>query len=177
MATRQEQRIPMSWDDYEALGDDVWGEYIDGSLVVSPLPGYRHQVICHELVARIKSVLPPRYRVASHWGWKPAADEFGPDVIVCDDGGDDRRLTGVPHLVVEVLSSNRSADTVRKLRKYAEAGVLRYWIVDPVGPEVIVFERNAAGDLVETARHFDDEPASLDTGPARISLAPSDLLR
>jgi Uma2 family endonuclease len=140
------------------------------------MPTLRHQTICLQLAARLDRVLPTGVRVAQSWGWKPSADEFGPDVMVFDDTGEDLRYTGVPHLVVEVLSTDRAADTVRKVRKYAEAGLPRYWVIDPDGPELVVFERSESGSLVEAARYRGGEPADLDVGPVRLALTPEGLL-
>ena len=43
----------------------------------------------------------------------------------------DRMVEGAPDIVVEVLSSDRNRDLVRKRQLYAEAGVPEYWIFDP----------------------------------------------
>ena len=43
----------------------------------------------------------------------------------------DRRVEGAPDIVVEVLSSDRNRDLVRKRQLYAEGGVQEYWIFDP----------------------------------------------
>ena len=47
---------------------------------------------------------------------------------------------GVPDITVEVLSSDRNRDLVRKRRIYAEAGVAEYWILDPVNDTALLLE-------------------------------------
>ena len=44
----------------------------------------------------------------------------------------DRMVEGAPDIAVEILSSDRRRDLVRKRQLYAEAGVSEYWIFDPV---------------------------------------------
>ncbi|MYC34658.1 MAG: Uma2 family endonuclease [Chloroflexi bacterium] len=47
---------------------------------------------------------------------------------------------GIPDIMVEVLSTDRRRDLVRKRQLYAEAGVLEYWIVDPRDDTVTLLE-------------------------------------
>ena len=47
---------------------------------------------------------------------------------------------GAPDIVVEILSTDRSRDLVRKRLLYAEAGVSEYWIFDPVNDTVLLLE-------------------------------------
>ena len=59
---------------------------------------------------------------------------FAPDLAVILRGNDavvgERMIEGAPDIVVEVLSSDRNRDLVRKRQVYAEAGIPEYWIVD-----------------------------------------------
>jgi Uma2 family endonuclease len=105
--------------------------------------------------------------VIASWGWKPGADVFIPDVMVFDDSGEQTRLTATPHLAVEVLSTDPAADIIRKAAKYAAAGLPRYWIIDPEGPEGIVHEL-ADGVLVERARHGSGSTATFHLGPTAV---------
>jgi Uma2 family endonuclease len=64
----------------------------------------------------------------------------------------------------------------RKAAKYAAAGLQRYWIVDPEGPTVVVYEL-ADGLLVEKARHGPGTEVALNVGAATMTFDPEDLVR
>ncbi len=66
-----------------------------------------------------------------------------PDImIICNrDLIRERSYYGAPDFVVEILSpSTRGRDTRLKLRKYRNAGVREYWIVDPDNKVVTVYD-------------------------------------
>lgn len=127
---------PMTWADYEALGEEVRGEYIDGLLVMSPFPSRQHQSASRRLANLLETHVPDGYEVTEGWGWKPARDEYGPDVMVHPRTSEQTRFTGTPLLCVEILSSNRSDDLVRKVFKYAKAELPSYWVLDPLEPSL-----------------------------------------
>lgn len=67
-----------------------------------------------------------------------------PDLMVICDLDDHLNeqdyYTGVPSLVVEVLSeSTQGKDLVKKLDLYMECGVQEYWVVDPSEKKVIIY--------------------------------------
>ncbi|WP_337062100.1 Uma2 family endonuclease [Kineococcus sp. G2] len=120
--------VPMSWDEYLALGEGVRGEYVDGKLHVPPQPTFRHQVAC----TRLTSLLAGAGHLAvADWAWKPGPHEWHPDVMVVGEDVDvsANRYTGRPRLIVEVLSSNATDDTIRKMHQYALHGLPHYWIL------------------------------------------------
>lgn len=138
MGSAMPQRL-LTYADLEAFPEDnVRREIIDGELIVSPSPEWRHQEISVRLTVAF----------ANHVGEYGGAtvmhapldvelfehDVVQPDILVISDArahiGGQRPVRGAPDLVIEILSSNARYDRVRKRDLYARASVPLYWIVD-----------------------------------------------
>ena len=136
-------------------------ELDEGELYIMPRPRTGHQFLQGELIWHFKGFLN---------GFDdPPADVFhdvivalslesrilySPDLVIILQGGratvTDRMVEGPPDIVMEILSSDRRRDLVRKRRVYAEASVPEYWIFDPRQDNATLLELRG-GEYVERA--------------------------
>ena len=121
------------------------------------------------LARLLQDAIAPGYEVYAEWAWKPGADEWGPDIMVCTRQKA-VRFTGTPELIVEILSSNPARDLVMKSHRYAAAGLPRYWVVDPEGPLVVTAFELRDGAFAEVAAAGPDDDLTLDFGVGTVTL-------
>ena len=143
----------LSYADLETFPDDgLRRELIEGQLVVTASPITRHQQLVVRLIVAFYAhlsehgggqVFPAPYDVVLS-----GHDVVEPDVIfVADERANivgERNVTGVPSLLIEVLSDART-DRVRKRDLYARFGVPEYWIVDGEADRVEVYRLESGG--------------------------------
>ncbi|NLI79589.1 MAG: Uma2 family endonuclease [Candidatus Riflebacteria bacterium] len=149
--TRRRRRH--SIEEYDALPEGEWCEFIDGQMFdMVAAPGSAHQAVAMDLGRQFANfllgkpcqVFPAPYEVRlpeARPGRKKDFTVVLPDlVVVCDPARrTPRGCLGAPDLVVEILSpATVSHDQVRKLNLYERHGVREYWIVHPEGT-VMVF--------------------------------------
>ena len=139
-----------TYADYLEWDEDPLTELYDGKVVMMSPPLSRHQKVSMELSYQIRSFLEgkPCKVFAAPFGVRlfPKKDKrddtiFLPDItVVCDEKKLDKNgCNGAPDLIIEIISpSSAKYDRIYKLRKYQQAGVKEYWIVDPEIKSVIV---------------------------------------
>ncbi|MGB9633133.1 MAG: Uma2 family endonuclease [Chloroflexaceae bacterium] len=122
-------------------------EVIDGVLYVTTAPSFFHQWIVRQIVLALVKQLDDNGVGITTWApigvLMPGCDPVQPDILVVRrenlDIIHDRRVHGVPALIVEVLSpGNPAQDLVVKRGAYARASLPEYWIVRPVERDVLV---------------------------------------
>ena len=163
----------LSWDD-----DERW-EIIDGIAYMMAAPLWQHQSVLGNVYNKIYNFLKDKecrvflapFDVRLPDGDK--ADEeietvVQPDItIICDK----LKLKGtgyfgVPKFIAEVLSPNTAAyDKKIKLKKYEEAGVKEYWIIDPLNKMVDVFILNEHMEYNKSKIYSDEDTVNLITFP------------
>ena len=141
-------------------------ELSNGDLYIVPSPSPRHQSIALNLAYLIKSFLISN---AIAKVFLPPIDVIldphnvvVPDLVVLTSNQyqsiTEKAITGVPMFIVEILSSNRHSDEVRKKSIYQSAGVKEYWIIDP---ESEIVEVNILLDGKYMSRKFSKENGAI----------------
>lgn len=122
-------------------------EIIDGVLYMTTAPSFFHQWIISRLLRYVGIPLEDQglaFAATAPIGLlMPGCDPVQPDFVLVRQSNAaiiaDRRIRGVPDLLVEVLSpGNSEQDTEIKRRAYARAGVAEYWIIRPQTRDVLV---------------------------------------
>ena len=138
-----------TYSDYLTWEDDERWELIDGKPYLMSAPNENHQLLLGEIFRQLANFLKGKKCKVyfSPFDVRLNHDTLDdtvvqPDVlVVCDKNktADGKTVKGAPDLAIEILSpSNPKHDTVIKFKKYMEAGVREYWIVDPKAKTVAV---------------------------------------
>ncbi len=136
------------WEQLPADGNRY--EVIDGVLYMTTAPSAFHQWIIRQIFLVLHEQLDTPGVGTTLWSpigvLMPGCDLVQPDLFVVrsEDLGmfHDRRVFGVPALLIEVLSpSNPEQDLEVKRDAYARAGVPEYWVVRPAERDVLLFSQ------------------------------------
>ena len=130
----------ISYEDFLVCYEDTFAEWVDGRIIMSPPVSLKHQ----DIVGFLESLLQ-FYVVSRKLGkilmgpFQMKMEKSGrePDIIYVSYQNYDRLmhiyLDGPADMAVEVISKeSRHRDTVKKMKEYESAGVLEYWLIDPI---------------------------------------------
>jgi len=163
MSTLPSKGQPKTIADWLALPDDARFELIDGELIEKAAPTIDHGVA--QTLASGSIAAPFHRRLGGPGGpggWWIATEVdielegrgYRPDIA----GWRRDRASALPRerpvtlrpdwLCEIVIESNRAVDTVKKLRRYHQAGVPHYWIIDQLERTLTVHRYASEGYLI-----------------------------
>lgn len=140
-------------DDIYALPEGERAELLDGKIYYMAPPNTKHQRLVNYLSTEINlyirdnggtcEVFTSPFAVFLD---KNEINYVEPDIsVICDPSKlDDKGCHGAPDWIIEIVSpSSRQMDYYKKLFKYRTAGVREYWVADPDGSIVTVYNFEA----------------------------------
>ena len=185
--TKYRTGMRMSLDEFLDIGetDGKW-ELDDGVLYIMPSGTRDHQFLIGEFIWNFKNYLngfdePPAqfYHEMTTILSREQQRAPEPDLVIIREGRpgvlEGRWVEGAPDIAVEILSTNRRRDLVRKRQIYAEAGVLEYWPIDPRDDTVTQLELRE-GEYVERAVLTADDTLTTPLLPG-LSIPLADIFR
>jgi Uma2 family endonuclease len=174
---------PWTEQDYLALPADRRRiELLDGSLLVSPSAGHRHQRLSSQLWFALSAAAPDGLEVLEAINVRVAPGRILiPDLAVVSTPGSDRTVAEAADvvLIVEITSpSNAAIDRAVKPQLYAQAGIPHYLLIElGAGPPIAVvfglgqrhylpLQRTEPGDRLRL-----EEPFGVDVDLAALATA------
>lgn len=163
MASHAAPRRPKTLEDWLTLPHDARVELIDGEFIEKAAPTFEHgRAQGHTagsiggpfdrkpggpggpggwwIVTEVDVLLDGRVYRPDIAGWRRAA---------ANAPFQERPVAVRPDWICEIVSeSNRTTDTVTKLRRYHQAGVPHYWIIDQVDKTLTVLRHTTEGYLL-----------------------------
>lgn len=133
-------------------------ELIDGKIVIGVTHTPAHQRVVREVLFLLTSVSRQTGGEAFVSPIEVFLDDlnvYEPDVLYLKPNSrcvvGDKRLTGAPDLVIEVLSpSTAKVDRQEKYAAYEQHGVGEYWIIDPAHGLIEVWMLGAGGTFIRS---------------------------
>lgn len=164
-------------------GDSRRYELLEGTLLVSPPPSGRHQLVSWEVTRELKEGAPSGLVVVEAMGIRlPDGTLFIPDVLVAERDPVVANRSGildpgVVSLVVQIVSpASRTQDCLTKPALYARAGIPSLLRVELEAEPTVFAYRLDAGVYVELSSTMAGEHLLLDD-PFPISFDPGNLER
>ena len=185
--TKYRTGMKMSLDEFLSLGrtDGKW-ELDDGVLYIMASGTPDHQFLHFQFGWHIENYLngfdePPAhfYQEMTTILSRELQRAPEPDIVIILDERQEivsrSRVEAPPDIAIEILSTDRSRDLVRKRQIYAEAGILEYWLIDPRDDTVTQMELRD-GEYVERAVLGSDDTLTTPLLPG-LSIPLADIFR
>ena len=173
----QKKQGEFTIEDLEKFPDDMRMELIDGVIYDMAAPNHKHQIIAGKVFVIFDNYVMKKkgkciVEMAPMNVQLDRDDKtmVQPDILItCDrDKLLKNSVYGDPDLVVEILSpSTRKKDVTIKLKKYKNARVREFWIIDPEKKlvQVYVFEKS---DFPTTYTFEDTIPVGIFDGECEV---------
>lgn len=139
---------------FEALPEGTAAEFIDNIIYMPPAPELPHQRTSLKLAVRLYNFIEETGKgevfIAPVDVYLDETTQcVQPDLVVVLKEqshllADGKKIRGAPAILIEILSTNKNHDLIKKRELYARYGVQEYFVIDPDTGSVLHFALKGA---------------------------------